>query len=146
MQTLNRSALTAASVACALALAVAPVDAQDVPEPAEAADAACTAEVSPAEVPNGSAAVELTVTLPDAPGPLTGVEAAPTSGIALASPADLPRSEMAEDAEEAPRPIAMGESANSWTIWLNTANATPGRYQLTFNTGMASCHGEIIVG
>lgn len=143
MQKLNRSALTAASVACALALAVSPVDAQDVPEPAVAA---CTAEVSPVEVPNGSAAVELTVTLPDAPGPLTGVEAAPTSGIALASPADLPRSEMAEDAEEAPRPIAMGESANSWTIWLNTANATPGRYQLTFNTGAASCQGEIIVG
>lgn len=143
MQKLNRSIVMAASVACALALAVAPVDAQDVPEPG---DAACTAEVSPAEVPSGSAAVELTVTLPDAPGPLTAVEAAPRSGIALASPADLPRSEMADDAEEAPRPIAMGESANSWTIWLNTANATPGRYQLTFNTGMASCQGEIVVG
>lgn len=142
MQNLSRSTVAVATVACALALTVGPVQAQEVPEAA-----ACTAEVSPAEVPSGSAATELTVTLPDAPGPLTGVEAAPGSGIALASPGDLPRSEMAaEEAEEAPRPIAMGESANSWSIWLNTANATPGRYQLTFNTGMATCRGEVVIG
>lgn len=142
MQNLSRSTLAVATVACALALTVGPVEAQEVPEAA-----ACTAEVSPAEVPSGSAATELTVTLPDAPGPLTGVEAAPGSGIALASPGDLPRSEMAaEEAEEAPRPIAMGESANSWSIWLNTANATPGRYQLTFETGMATCRGEVVIG
>lgn len=143
MQNLSRSTLAAASAACALALVAGTLGAQEVPEPQLEA---CTAELSPAEVQSGSAAVEVTVTLPEAPGPVTAVEAAPASGIALASPADLPRSDMAADeAEEAPQPIAMGNAANTWTVWLNTANATPGRYQLTFNTGTSSCQGEVII-
>lgn len=143
MKNLSRSPLAAASVACALALVAGSVGAQEVPEPQLEA---CTAELSPAEVQAGSAAVEVTATLSEAPGPVTAVEAAPASGIALASPADLPRADMAADeAEEAPQPIAMGDAANSWTVWLNTANAAPGRYQLTFNAGTASCQGEIIV-
>lgn len=132
MQGLNRTPLVAAAAAFALSFVASPIAAQE-----------CTAELSPAEIESGAAAVEVAVTLSQPVGAVSGVQAAPGSGIAVASPGDVPRTDMA--AEEEPQPIEMGASEDSWTVWLNTTAASPGVYRVAFTGTAGQCEGEVVV-
>lgn len=138
MHTLNRSIAGLASIACAVALGFSPASAQEQEAPAQ-----CTAQLAPAQIEAGAPAVQLTVVLSEQVGEVNGLEA-PGSGIALAQPGDLPRTEMA--AEEAPQPIKLDEQGNSWTIWLNTTEATPGTHDVTFTAAEGQCRAQITVG
>lgn len=132
MQGLNRASLATAAAAFALTFVATPIAAQE-----------CTAELSPSEIESGAAAVELSVTLSQPVGAVSGLQADPESGIAVASPSDVPRTDLA--AEEQPQPIEMGESEDSWTVWLNTTAASPGVYRVAFTGTAGQCEGEIIV-
>lgn len=137
MYTLSRSVAGLMSLAFAIAIGTAPASAQ---EPS-LSGGQCTAELAPAQVQSGEAAVSVTAVLSEQVGEVTGVEA-PGSGVAIAAPEDLPRTEMA--AEERPRPINLTEG-NSWTIWLDTSQAAPGTYEVTFTGSEGSCQGQLTV-
>lgn len=137
MQTLSRSVAGLATLALALAIGTSQASAQEPTlEPAQ-----CTAELAPAQVQGGEAAVALTVVLSEQVGEVTGLEAA-DSGITVASPGDVGRTEMA--AEERPQPIDLAEG-NTWTIWVNTSQATPGTYDVTFTGSEGECQGQLTV-
>lgn len=120
-----------------------------VPSSATAQDAdttdlrACTALVSPAQVPTGAQAVRVTVTLSRDAGPVTGVEEGP-EGIILASPEDVPRTEMAAG-DEPPDPVWMDADGDTWTLWLNTSEAEEGTHALRFVAETSRCVGELEV-
>lgn len=131
MKTLTRS-ISMLALAAAAAL------------PAQLAAQECTARLDPAQVEPGSKAVAVNVTVSAPVGPLTGVQAPEASGIALASPADLPRTEMAASGGEA-RPIKMGERENVWIVWLNLAEAEAGSHAITFAGREGACSGSLAV-
>lgn len=137
MSTLSRNFASLMGLAFAIAIGTAPASAQ---EPA-LSGGQCTAELAPAQVQSGEAAVSVTAVLSEQVGEVTGLEAA-ESGITIASPSDLPRTEMA--AEESPQPINLAEG-NSWTIWINTSQAAPGTYDVTFTGSEGTCQGQLTV-
>jgi hypothetical protein len=138
MQTLSRSLAGLAALACVFAVGISPVSAQE-----QDAAPQCTAEVAPAQIEAGAPAVQLTVALSEDVGEITGLEA-PESGISVAAPGDLPRTEMA--AETAPQPIALADQGNAWTIWLNTTQAAPGTHEVTFTGTDGTCQAQVTVG
>lgn len=112
-------------------------------EPAPAQTQQCTAEFEPAAVEAGSAAVQVTATLSEDVGPVTGV--APNDGsIKTAAPSDLPRTEMAT-AGGTPQPIRMAEGQNRWIVWLNTAETDPGSHEITLITGEGQCTATLTI-
>lgn len=111
--------------------------------PMETSAQECEAQVSPTVLPAGQEAVQVTVRLSEGVGAVTDVRA-PESGIAMASPDDVPRTEMS--AEEEARPVQMGADQTSWTVWLNTSRAQPGEYQVTFVAEEAGCVADVEVG
>jgi DsbC/DsbD-like thiol-disulfide interchange protein len=138
MTTLKQS-ISALALAAAVALP-AQLAAQDQPIAPE-----CTAQLDPASIEAGEKAVAVNVTVSEPVGPITGVRAPGESGIALASPADLPRTEMAVEGAQ-PRPITMGEAENRWIVWLNVEEANPGTHALTFAGAEGTCTGSLNVG
>jgi len=132
MDTLKRRTGIALALTAALVAIPAGIQAQE-----------CAAEVDPAVIPVGETAVAVTVALSESVGAVTGLEGG-ASGIATAAPADIPRTAMAAD--EQPRPIQMGEQQNTWTVWLSTAAAEPGRYMVAFVAGEANCVAAVTVG
>ena len=102
-----------------------------------------TALVSPAQVPAGAQAVRVTVTLSRDAGPVTGVEEGP-EGITLASPEDVPRTEMAAG-DEPPDPVWMDADGDTWTLWLDTSDAEEGAHTLRFVAETSHCVGELEV-
>lgn len=105
--------------------------------------AVCTATVDVASIPAGAAATPVTFSLSESIGEVTGVEAG-ESGVRIASPEDLERSEMAT--EEAPKVIEMSaESEGVAQIWLNTLEAQPGTYELTLSSEAGSCTAVVTV-
>lgn len=140
MKTLTRTSGAMLSLAAAVALMPASADAQAV----DTSDQQCTAQVSPSEVEAGSQAVQVTVTLSDNIGNVTGVEQDNADGITLASVADIPRTEMAAG-ERPSSPIQMGSSESSWTLWLNTSEAEEGTHSVYFVAGETRCAAEIDV-
>jgi hypothetical protein len=118
--------------------------AQQQPQPGQQA-AACTAQIQPATVETGARVVPITVTVSDAQfGEVTGVAAPSASGIALAGASDLPREPLAAG-QPAPRPIAMGDAANKWVVYLNVSGAQAGRHELTFRSGRGQCTAQLTV-
>lgn len=103
----------------------------------------CTAEVLPAQIDGGANAVRLTVSMSSAVGEVAGLEAPSDSGIEVASPRDLPRSELAAGAPQAP--ITAGPRANSWIVWVNTSEARPGTHALTFVGSEGRCTASVTV-
>lgn len=101
------------------------------------------AETAPAQIEAGAPAVELTVALSENVGEVTG-SAGAESGITIASPGDLPRTDIA--AEESPQPIKMSEAGNSWTLGVSTAQATPGTHEVTLTGTAGDCRAQITVG
>jgi hypothetical protein len=139
MQTLTRST---AVLALAAALVAAPLDAQDRPAQQQQQEQ-CTATITPAQVQAGQAAQRLTVSVNRDVGEISRLQAA-DSGIVLAQARDLPRTDLAANAP-APRPIAMGEQRNTWTVYVNTQNARPGSHAMTFVGANGNCTAQIRV-
>jgi hypothetical protein len=139
MQILTLSTGTVLTLAAAVVLMPSNVNAQDYTPEAQ-----CTAQVSPAEIEAGSKAVRVTVTLSEDIGQVTGVVEEDAHGIKIASPADVPRAEMATG-EPAPTPIQMGDDRTAWTVWLNVSEADEGTHSLVFLAGESRCSGELQV-
>ncbi|MEX2471171.1 MAG: hypothetical protein WEA34_03270 [Gemmatimonadota bacterium] len=138
MQTLTLTSGAVLTLAAAVALMPSNANAQDMP------DLECTAQVSPAQVEAGTEAVRVTVTFSEDIGDVTGVDQASAHGISIASPMDVPRTEMAVG-DETPTPIQMGDDATSWTFWLNTSEAEEGTHSLVFVAGENRCEAELEV-
>jgi hypothetical protein len=112
--------------------------------PTEVSAQECSVQIVPAELEHGLKAVPVTITMSQAVGAVTGVDAPRGSGIVLASPSDLPRTEMAS-VEGQPRPIKMGEAENVWTVWLNVAEAKAGAHNLSFTGQEGRCAGRLVI-
>lgn len=133
------------ALAAALAFAPATAHAQDTGMKADAQQNACTAQVSPASVQVGQKAVQVEATLSQSVGVIKTVDAG-DSGIALASAADLPKSEMARSEKDGePQPIQMAAEGNSATLWLNTSSAKAGDQHLTLQGEKGSCTAQLTV-
>lgn len=112
---------------------------------AVSAQAQCEAELTPTEIPAGEAAFQVTADFSEQVGAITMVETAGGSGLAMASPEDIPRADLAAG-DEAPRPITMANEGNSATIWLNSQEAEAGTtYQITLQGDSGSCTAELSV-
>lgn len=140
MQTLTRTSGAILSLAAAVAFMPSSAEAQA----RDTSSQECTAQVSPSELEAGSEAVQVTVTLSDSVGNVTDVQQENADGITLASPTDIPRTEMAAG-ERPSSPIQMGSSPTSWTLWLNTSEAEEGTHSVYFVTGQTRCAAEIDV-
>lgn len=101
----------------------------------------CTAEVSPAAIPAGSAAAQVTLSLSGEVGPITELGES-DSGITLADPADLPRTDMA--AETAPTPIQMS-GQNVWQLWLDTREAEAGDHEFEVVGATGTCTATLTI-
>lgn len=137
MQTLTKQRLSALAFLAALAAVPAGLSAQ---EPS----AACSAEIDPAQVSPGEAAVQVSITMSLPIGPVTGLEVAEGSGITLSALRDLPRTDLAAG-EAPPRPIRMGEAPNQWSVWLNLSEAEAGTHEVTFKSAEGQCTASITV-
>jgi hypothetical protein len=115
---------------------------QQQQQPAQQA-AACT--IQPSTVQAEGRATPITVTVGQQFGEVTGVTAPAASGITLATASDLPREPLATG-QPAPRPIAMGDGANKWVVYLNVAEAEAGRHELTFRSARGQCTAQLTVG
>jgi hypothetical protein len=111
MQTLTRILGGGLAVATALIALPLGLSAQDAPSTPDAQSAqVCTAQVvTPAEIEAGAPAVQLTVAMSADVGEVESLEAE-SGGIAVASPQDLPRIELAAD--QAPAPITLDAEAD----------------------------------
>ncbi len=129
-----------AALLLSLPVALAPnaVSAQEMEAPEM-----CTASVMPLEIATGEVAVHLIATLSEDVGAVTGIQSA-ESGITITSPEELPRAEMATDADT-PEAIAMTEEGNSVELWLNTANTEAGTYQIMIEGENGHCQAEVTV-
>jgi hypothetical protein len=104
----------------------------------------CTAQVSPSQLQPGQAATAVNVTVSQAIGEITEVEAG-TSGLALAAAGDVPRTPLAAP-DEAPRPIRMGDSPTQWIVFLNTSEVEAGEHEITFKSERGECSATLTVG
>lgn len=107
----------------------------------EAVEQECTAEIDPTAVQVGQSAVSMEVRLSREIGEITDFTAPEGSGLALASPEDLAKTDMTrEQTDEEPQPIQMStEEGGGATVWVNTAEASPGSYRVVFASGQAEC-------
>lgn len=137
MQTPTLISGTVLTLAAAVALMPSNANAQDLMP-----DVECTAQISPAQVEAGAEAVRVTVTFSEDIGDVTGVDQESAHGISIASPMDVPRTEMAAG-EPPPTPIQMGDDARSWTFWLNTSEAEEGTHSVVFLAGENRCEAEL---
>lgn len=104
----------------------------------------CTASISPGEILAGVAAVQITAVLSEDIGMVQTFEAPEGSGLRLADPADIPRADMSNP-EAMPRPMVMTPSTNEVTIWVNTTNVTPGKYDILFGSAGGMCMAPLTV-
>lgn len=108
------------------------------------AQAQCEAQLTPAEVPAGEAAFQVTAQISEDVGAISTVQPASESGLAMASPEDIPRADLAAG-DEAPRPVTMAMEGNSATIWLNSEEAQAGTYEVLLQGEAGSCIAEVSV-
>lgn len=141
MEAFNRTACFAAALGAALVVMPTTLAGQEPPEPQQRP---CRAEISPAAVHAGSDAVRVMATLSEDVGSVTGVEGDEESGIAMANPADMPRTEMVAAGGQ-PEPIQMGAGRNAWTLWLSTADAQPGDHTVRVIADGGVCEGSLSI-
>ncbi len=133
--------LVALTAFAPLAIAASPLAAQEA-QPSEAMPV-CSATVKPAQVQAGQKAERIAVTLSSAIGEVSAFSTEQAeAGVKLAEQADLPRTEMANEAE-AQKPIEMASENNEVTIWLNTETAEPGTYHFTLQGDSGKCEGSV---
>jgi hypothetical protein len=159
----TRTSSSCFALALSLAFSAAVSEAQQppaIPAVPAAPAAQCTAQVEPAQVPTGQAAVRLTFTLSSGIGAISGVDAQQGSGLALAAPADIPRAAMANPATANPaatnaaananaeaRPIQLAAQPNTVTVWLKTAGVQAGEFDLTLKgENDRTCNTKVKVG
>lgn len=129
-----------AALALALSFALAP-QAADAQERSQE----CSVEVRPQQVQSGQPAVSVTARLSSAIGEVKGVKSK-QGGLALATPEDLQRTEMARTTgQEAPQPVKMSRTGNQATVWLNTENAETGTHEFSLTGQNGECSGQIQV-
>lgn len=94
----------------------------------------------------GQTAVALQVQLSGNLRQITDFSADQRSGLELASEDDLGRVDMARTEEEGQKmqPIS-NEGGQTATVWINTENAEPGTYQVSFRGQNAKCDTQIKV-
>lgn len=168
----NHALSGALALALSIALVPGAADAQEAEAKAEAEvemekQETCTVELAPAAVQVGQPAVRLIATLGSDIGDVSDIRASEESGIVLAQPAAIPRTETSREVEveveadedeietetkteteveaEAPQPIVMvaGEEQPTATVWLSTENATPGTHVVVLKGESGKCKTEI---
>lgn len=170
----NHALSGALALALSIALVPGAADAQEAEAKAEAEvkmekQETCTVELAPAAVQVGQPAVRLIATLGSDIGDVSDIRASEESGIVLAQPAAIPRTETSREVEveveadedevetetkvetetevegEAPQPIVMvtGEEQPTATLWLSTENATPGTHVVVLKGESGKCKTEI---
>jgi len=133
--------LVALTAFAPLAIAASPLAAQEA-QPSEMMPV-CSATVKPAQVRAGQKAERIAVTLSSAIGVVSAFSAEqPEAGVKLAEQTDLPKAEMANEAE-AQKPIEMAKEDNQVTLWLNTETAEPGTYRFTLQGDSGKCEGSV---
>lgn len=130
------------TMALAVPLALAPL-ALSAQEPTQEAPQ-CIATVEPLEIQAGQAAVQIKATLSEDIGPVSEFTGPEDSGLTLADPADIPRVDMANPEEE-PSPIVMTPETNSVTLWLTTAEVTPGEFEVRLQSEQSYCTAQVAV-
>lgn len=136
----SKHTLTAAATMAIFALAPGTADAQE----AQPQQSACSAEVAPKTLKAGQSAVQVAAEFSQPVGGITAIRPASESGLNVAAPGDLPKSDMAAEGEQ-PRPVSMANNGTTLEVWLNTESAQPGTYQIAFHGENARCTGEITV-
>jgi len=140
----NWKGLVALTAFAPLAIAASPLAAQQK-EPTEAMPS-CSATVKPAQVRAGQKAERVAITLSSAIGGVSAFTTEqPEAGVKLAEQTDLPRTEMASEAQ-AQKPIQMANEGNLVTVWLNTEKAEPGTYHFTLKGESGTCEGSVEIG
>lgn len=150
MRTIANHALSGLlALALSIALLPAAADAQEKQQEAGAEQQeACTAQVSPEAVETGQVAVRVKATLSSSVGQVAELRAPEGSGLALASPADIPKSEMAREGEQPePRPVetATGGEQPVVTAWLDTEDASTGSHEVVLVGADGECAGTLEV-
>ena len=140
MRPFNPGARAVTAFAVALYAVPAGLAGQEAPRPRQP----CTAEISPAALPAGSDAVRVMASLSEDVGVVRGVEGSEESGIAMASPDEMPRTELVTAGGEA-GPIQMGADENTWALWLNTAAARPGSHSIRIVADGGVCEGRVSI-
>ena len=140
------TALPAAFVA-AVGLALAPASAHAQAQAQKpAAQEGCTAQLTPAAVAPGQKAVEVVAALSTDVGAVNEVKAQEGSGVALAQPDNLPKSQMSRsDKGDAPEAIEMAKRGNSATLWLSTADASPGEHSIVLKGEKGQCTAKLSI-
>lgn len=141
-----QATLPAALVAAVgLALAPAGAHAQDQAQK-PAAQEGCMAQLTPAAVAPGQKAVEVVAALSTDVGAIDGVKAEEGSGVALAQPDNLPKSQMSRsDKGDKPEAIEMAKRGNSATLWLSTAHASPGEHAIVLQGENGQCKAKLSI-
>lgn len=119
---------------------------------AQQAQESCSAQVRPAALEVGQSAVQARLALSGDIGAIESFAAPEQSGIALADPADIPKTEMAAEKTEKnekpskPEPLTANAGEHpSATVWLNTEGATPGSYDVRVEGAEGTCTGSLEV-
>lgn len=110
----------------------------------------CTAALTPALIPAGEAAVKVKATLTQDIGTIDGLQSPEGSGLLIVSPEDVPMEEMAntEDAAAAEMTDMAAEEAveaNTFVVWLNAFEATPGSFEITLMGENGTCAATVEV-
>jgi hypothetical protein len=141
MQPQRKTSLLGIALAAALVGLPASLMAQ---QPGQQQQEACTARISPTQLAAGEAATQVTITVSQPIGEVTGVDGG-ESGITLAEASALPRTPLAGP-DDRPTPIRMGDSEGQWIVYLNTTEAEAGQHELAFRSERGACTGQIAVG
>lgn len=139
MSKFTRTTASFGALACAMMITTSAVNAQDPTVEIQQ----CTAAIQPAEIEAGQQAVAVTAMLTTPIGGILEVTTSEENGLQVASPEDLPRTEMAADSQ--PTAINMDESGSQVTVWLNTEAAVPGQHEVAFQSAEGSCVGTLTV-
>jgi hypothetical protein len=132
-----------AALALVLPASLLPATANAQEEPAE--PLVCTAQANVEAVPAGEAAYQVVFELSEDIGPVIGIDS-PESGLVVANPEDLPRVDMANPEEEAPKPIQMSlEAENTVILWLNSTNGQAGAHDFWLISEAGSCAATVTV-
>lgn len=111
----------------------------------EPSEGICTATATPSEVPAGQDAVRVTFSFSEAIGIVSELGTPEESAVRLATSAELPRQEMANP-ENPATPIQMSNEGDTQVhLWLNTADAASGEYEVNILGSEGSCKGLLVV-
>ena len=110
----------------------------------------CTAVLAPALIPAGEAAVKVKATLTEDIGNIDGLKSPEGSGLSIVSPADVPMEEMSNTEDAAATEVTemaaeAAVEANTFDVWLNAFEATPGSFEITLLGENGSCTATVEV-